>query len=865
MPYSPRPLTALALATQALLFTYAAQAQDPAPPDAKTAQATGAASGAAATGAAQAATESDANITQIVITGAARPQRRFDASYAVNSLPASAIDKLAPRTYSDLLATVPGIQVESSGGEAQEITRVRGLPGDRFGFVVLQDGMPLYHDIDGVFFNSGDGMNRYDLMTERVEIVRGGPSPIYASSAAAIANNITVSGHAQPRGAGQITLGDGGLYRMDAYQSGPLNSDTYYAIGGFLRQNQGLRDNGFPTDQGGQIRANIKHVFANGWVKASVQLLDDHNVFDLPIPTNIPPNAGSAAYPTVNPGASLDPYLGYFTGTMNTPALRHVNINYYDNGVLKSQARDLANGRHMQFGNIGLQYQGNFDDTTVSFKSSMTRGKLGFDAFYSTSNPVDANTFAASQLGWAQGAFPGASSVGYAIGGTNGATPYNPYNDSGLVIQGQYRANDTTFYSIDNDLSATHTFETGLGTHDVKVGAYTSFWGTNYFYASQDYLTQVLSQPQTLDLIAYSAAGKALGSVTQNGALHDTTGVFAGQMDAKLLALYLNDTWAITSRLTLDAGVRQEHMNYSGYDLNSSAQPLPGPTRAATYARGFDGTSTAISLSPKASNWTVGLNYDFANHLGAYARASHLEVPAELSSFLTTTPTANPLAFLATHANQYEIGLKAVFDRSYVYLTAYYTDFNPLNASFVAFNPQTGANTNISFFGKAIDKGLEADGRLSLGRMFAVDGSFTLADPQYRDFNSVTGASAAAIYGKQLVREPKIYGHIRPNVDLRIGDATGLNLYLNYQYTGKRYVDVLNTTSLPAYGTIGAGAILTQGSWMLQVVGENLTNAHGLTEGNTRTDGISGQGTPVAIYGRPIYGRNWRVMLKKSW
>jgi len=152
----------------------------------------------------------------IIVTGSARAQRRFDVSYAVNSLSQADVQKIAPKSFADLLGTVPGIQVEATGGEVQNITRVRGIPTDRGYLIFQQDGLPLYHEIDGVFFNSGEGMNRYDLMTERVEIVRGGPAPIYASSAAAIANNITVSGGPQARGKAQVTLGDTGLYRLDA-------------------------------------------------------------------------------------------------------------------------------------------------------------------------------------------------------------------------------------------------------------------------------------------------------------------------------------------------------------------------------------------------------------------------------------------------------------------------------------------------------------------------------------------------------------------------------------------------------------------------------------------------------------------------
>ena len=58
---------------------------------------------------------------------------------------------------------------------------------------------------------------------------------------------------------------------------------------------------------------------------------------------------------------------------------------------------------------------------------------------------------------------------------------------------------------------------------------------------------------------------------------------------------------------------------------------------------------------------------------------------------------------------------------------------------------------------------------------------------------------------------------------------------------------------------------LTRDTWQMQVVGDNLFNAKGLTEGNTRTDQLSGQGTADAIYGRPIFGRNVRLVVSKSW
>jgi iron complex outermembrane recepter protein len=49
------------------------------------------------------------------------------------------------------------------------------------------------------------------------------------------------------------------------------------------------------------------------------------------------------------------------------------------------------------------------------------------------------------------------------------------------------------------------------------------------------------------------------------------------------------------------------------------------------------------------------------------------------------------------------------------------------------------------------------------------------------------------------------------------------------------------------------------------LMGSNLTNEIGLTEGNPRTDLLIGQGTSNAIYGRPIFGRAFRMSLSYSW
>lgn len=789
----------------------------------------------------------------IIVTGSARQQRRFDVSYAVNGFDADAIRDLAPKNMAELLGTLPGIQIEGTGGEVQNITRVRGIPTDRGYLYFQQDGLPLYHELDGFFFNQGDGMNRTDLMTQRVEVVRGGPAPIYASAAAAVANVITRTGTATPQGEAQLTLGTTGLYRLDAYQSGPIDESTFYAVGGFIRQNDGYRDSGFPADRGGQIRANLLHEFGNGSIKVSGQYTNDHNIFYLSIPTADPND----------PSHSLNDYVDFFNGTLASDGLRDVNIRYRDGaGVVQNQRGDLANGRHMRFGNVGLDYEGDFGDWHVSAKGGYTEGRSHFDALYSTSNPVDANKFALGYLSAATTAFgSGVASLGYALAGSNGQTVYDPYADSGLVVSAQYRSIDTKFYSGQGDLSLTRKFETGLGSHDIRVGGYGALWGNRTFAAYQNYLLQVAGNPEVLDLVAYGADGAVKGYVTDNGAIQIAPSLNSGEFDGQVIALYASDTWDVTDRLRIDLGLRHEWYSYNGFRRVTEVANLGDPTTLADNAtRAF--TGAIVSSSPKvgATNWTVGVNYDLTDNLGFYGRASQLQVPANA---MVTINEGSSRA--SSKAKLFEAGLKLAFGRSYLYLTGFYTKFDPLNASFSAYNPATGrSDQTVTFVGTAENKGVEADGALHVAGPFKIAGSVTMQDPKYLDFANTSGADAGAIEGAQIVRQPKVYGNIRPTLDFALG-SDHLSVYGRYDYVSRRYVDVTNTTALPAYGYFGGGITYEHEAWRLQIVGDNLTNAHGLTEGNTAGDTLTGQGTPEAVFGRPLFGRNVRLVVSRKW
>lgn len=91
---------------------------------------------------------------------------------------------------------------------------------------------------------------------------------------------------------------------------------------------------------------------------------------------------------------------------------------------------------------------------------------------------------------------------------------------------------------------------------------------------------------------------------------------------------------------------------------------------------------------------------------------------------------------------------------------------------------------------------------------------------------------------------------------LPVGSEGELTLYATVAYVGDRFSDVQNQQSLPAYTEIDAGVTWDVNDRVqVQLVGDNLTDEIGLTEGNPRALGAQGSGVILA---RPILGRSVR-------
>ena len=807
--------------------------------------------------------KAQAPIETVIVTGTAQKRRSFDAAYANTTITEQQIERYAPLGMVDLLGKLAGFGSEPSGGESGNNINVRGLPVSNFLLVpLLQDGLPIFQESQEAFLNA-DELLRVDLMTDHVEAVRGGTSSIYASNApGATVNFITKKGTPTPQGTVRATVGDYGLKRFDGQWSGPVGHDLLLAMGGFYRVDDGLRPPGFTANKGGQFRINLTRHLRDGEVTVYANRLDDKAIFYLPIPLADPRD----------PARSLSQLIDPRDGTLTSNDFRHVQIrtlNGTPGGATVNE--DLADGIHSKISVAGASIERRFGDGwTLEDKVRYTDGKVKFNALFSTTPPQDAAAFLASQLSRARTGFgPNVDRLAYVLANsreTNGARiPFDPASTAGLIVQGGWWSVASEFSNFMNDLRLSKTIAgAGPGRHELTGGIYFSDYEFTQARLLSTALLEMRNRPRALDVLALDSGGAALGSVTENGFFNYVNNAdLGGHVDGRLWAIYGADEWQLSERLRLDAGVRHQRTRQHGYTVLRQTQNLGNPaTLADDVVGGPTGSLGRRAESFSATAWTLGANYDFSPQFGSFARlTSSFRTPALSNIYLGATQTP----VILSRVKEAEIGTKHRFQGGTAYATLFWNRFDPFLASALTTQPN-GQVVTSQFTSVTQNYGIELEGSWRPVPRFEVAGNVTLQHPTYKNLSVLgTGAPIPGVEGNQVRRFAKLLASVTPTFDLNLFGRTA-KAYTTVSHQGKKFVDSNNTTALPAYTTVDAGLIVDLDKKLrLQLMGSNLTNEIGLTEGNSRTDPLVGQGTSSAIYARPIFGRTFRMSLSYTW
>lgn len=794
-----------------------------------------------------------ANDTDTVIVTARAGVGRYvkqDASFAISVIDKEKLRLVNPSSVAEVFKAVPGFWVESSGGEASNNIRTRGIPRDGYSSVGLQeDGLPVQHD-PGLGYLNADQSFRLDETINRVEAVRGGPSSIFASNApGGVVNFITRKPGDKAEGIVKLELGDYDHYRTDFWYGTPVAEGLSAYVGGFYREDNGVRDPGFTANKGGQIRVGVVKTWDKGSLDVNFKRIDDTVGFYLPVPI-LSDNDSKSAVP------GFDPNYGTLAGP-ETSVLSFRNVNGpYDFDLTRGTEVKLSQWTaklDLEVGNgwtlqNGLRYR----------DSDSQRNGL-----FPTGNIEAATVRAAGYLATAKAAYPTATAVKFQyLTAANGAFDMANANGNGQVVSVNALAVHVPLKEFINDLRLVKKFEAGSQTHNVSLGAY--YAGTEFIYDRymSTAMVDVRDNGRLLDAVAVDASGAVVGKISENGFLRYGSLFDNTQAKSRTLALYASDEWQVTEALRVDAGFRYETQKLEGSVEGKKTIDLGvAGTLADNSVITGTGVFTPISRKHDATHWTIGVNYQVNPNLGAFARYTDAKRLPNGSDF-----TGSPLRtdIIVQPIKMSELGLKYSSPILDVFATAFFSKFTGISFTDNIFNTATNSYRQVVAFGGSETVGLELEGELRPVSWFDLGAALTWQDPQYKNFkysDVVAGQPVVRDFdGKQLVRVPQIGARIVPGVNLLDG---ALRAQAEIEYYSDRYADNANTQKLPAYTVVNASARYNLTDQItLYANGENLTNEIGLTEGNPRSGQfVSGEAGARYILARPILGRTLRAAI----
>lgn len=335
---------------------------------------------------------------EIVVTGVVRKTRKLDTTFTIDTLSQDDIKRLAPISTADLLNNIPGFFAEgSTAGERSNNVTVRGLPSSGYRYAPqLIDGLPVYQDSDVPFANN-DVFFSTDLMTDRVEVVKGGPGGVlYSNGLGAIVNYVTKTGGDRFEGGYKLELATYDFIRNDVYLAGPINKNLHFAVGGFYRTSGGLRDTGYTADKGGQVRGNITYKSDDEKTTFGLYVshLNDRTAVYNNLPIEVPgfSSPGTAQNPIVIDQSTVKPIgINFQNGTLLSPATRYIT-QIDDSGRVTTA--DLADGIHPDFTTITAKFSKELDSGwRFDVDANYTSGTSGFNAMFAGNDAATAASF----------------------------------------------------------------------------------------------------------------------------------------------------------------------------------------------------------------------------------------------------------------------------------------------------------------------------------------------------------------------------------------------------------------------------------------------------------------------------------------
>ena len=768
----------------------------------------------------------------MVVTGTQTPRMNLDASVAVTTLTATEIEAAAPRSTTEMLRYVPGFtRVESSGGEVNQNIAMRGILGVEY-VAFLEDGLPVFPTMH-TFFMNADNLFRFDTNIERMEVVRGGSSPLFGSNTpGAIVNFINKSGGPEFGGTMRATGGTKGLARYDLNMNGPFGDDWRFSVGGFYRYDHGVRSPGYPGIRGGQLKGSITRLLNNGSLRFTVKHINDRNQFILPLPFANPDDPdyvpGFSNYGSMNTPEGLDLTVPLPRGELTLPLdnglktdatwfTADVSLNLTDEWFLQNTAQVMRNDQEW---NALLPFNAIPSQTYITTPAGS--GGLGFPAG-STGQFFFTNHFDAA----------------------GNPLPFNTAND--LVAPGGEWHVEKPLSAVQNQLSLRKSF----GRHALSIGGYFANYTQDNKWFFTDILTDVRDNPRFLDLVVTPAGGGPPVNVTQNGFRRFLSNYVNGSGQTTIVSGVIGGEVQLTERLRADMGLRAEYNTFVQNSENSAPVDLDG-NAATPYDNITFGNNTFRHFSRDITDWSgsVGLNYRVNDNFSVYGSGARgYKMPA-LDEFLNASAQAQVDLFDSREVLAGELGVKYASGRVGVTVNGFYTKLKNIISQGAVVDPVTGATTwTIITDPETRAYGAEIEAFASPVEGLQLIGSGTLLEAEF--------ASGTDI-GSRLNGPPSIIGNVAAIYSPT--RVAGLQLKADWHHVGERFVDRAVGVTLPAYDyfNIGAGFAIPRAGARINVDLLNAFQSKGLEEGNPRLSVAGGS----VFLARPLLPRRLQASIE---
>ncbi|WP_418512432.1 TonB-dependent receptor [Corallibacter sp.] len=749
-------------------------------------------------------------LDEVLLTATSTTRSQKETPLSITSINSKQLAKLNTSSQADVLRSVPGITVEGGGGEVASNIFVRGLPsGGQYQFNPLQiDGMPVLSTF-GLNSSAHDVYFRNDLGMKSMEFVRGGSSILYGvGSVAGIINYTSVTGSPVTKSTIRTEVASNSRYKADFVTSGPLggeDSNTFYALSGFYRYDEGPIKTGLATE-GFQLRGNIKHLTKKGSITFSGQYIDDNVQFYLPFPLE----GGSRERPKGNDGQTIYTLqtadaanLSYMTpdGMYNSPI---------EDGVLTKGGYFLTNFKH------------DFSETfKMDAKLRYSRYQHQFNLF------LDGSGVSGAKVVENQQEYLAARNL------TTGNFTYlngQPLAANALLYENRILDRDRPLEELMADIK----FTKKVGVHNVTFGSFLSRSSAGDFNVITSYLSEYNNTPRLVNVSGYTVNG-----ITNRGVSYTNRNISSNKV-----AVFLTDEIKL-DRWNFDIGVRYERAS-GDIEVEGTDSYSVDNTGIANLDNVVWGNGSYTRGHVSADDFAVALAglYKVNENLSVYGNFSRGYFFPELRG-TKFDANGNPSSYDTEKILQGELGLKYGTPKFSGTLALYAVGLKD-RRSITFVNTANGGTTEDVDTQDTSTMGAEATWNWRFVKNFNFGGSVT-----YQDHEITKSESDPTIEGNELRRQPKFLSTFNLGYDNNKFDGI-----LTYNYTGDKYSNDTNTIKLDGYGLVNFNLGYTfpigEDSETLRLGAQvfNLLNSEGITEGSPRLG--NNQTEEEYFVGRPV-------------